>query len=332
MKWYLLFAPILLLAAPMAKEPKIAVQNSILTQVNGRTISMMDVKKQMDVHFHQNYPHLADSAQARCQFYEMSWRRFYMDMVDHELIIADALDKEIKLTDGEIRESLEQRFGPHIMQTLDKLHLTYDEAWKMVKDDMIVQRMSWWFIHSRALGNVTPDHIRQAYRSYLNEHPAHTEWTYRVITLRTEDLSQAEAFHTWLLKEKPSPDALLDLLKTQETPDVSVSLSNELSGKSGELSDSHREALHPLQVGAYSPLLSQVSRSDKKPLFRIFYLIQRQEIEAPSFDAIAPQLKHELLQKATMAQSDSYIGKLRKHHGFDAKTALPEDLHPFSMQ
>src|SRR3990167_11079476 len=94
-------------------EPKIAVQNSILTKVNGKTISMMDVKKKMDMAFHQNYPHLTHSNPARVQFYEVAWKKTLMDMIDNELILSDATDKEIKLTDGEVREALEERFAPN---------------------------------------------------------------------------------------------------------------------------------------------------------------------------------------------------------------------------
>src|SRR5579872_3060389 len=102
-----------------SREPKISMQNTILAKVNGTTISMMDVKKKMDILFHQNYPQLADSNQARFQFYEVSWRHVLMEMIDHELILADAAEKEVKLTDGEVREEMEARFGPNVMLTLD---------------------------------------------------------------------------------------------------------------------------------------------------------------------------------------------------------------------
>ena len=45
---------------------KIGVQNAILTQVNGTTISVIDVKKKLDVAFHRAYPHLADSNAEKC--------------------------------------------------------------------------------------------------------------------------------------------------------------------------------------------------------------------------------------------------------------------------
>src|SRR5438105_5026294 len=143
-----------------AENPSIGMQNTILAQVNGKTISMMDVKKKMDLAFHEHYPHLAHAKQALFQFYESSWRTVLMDMIDHELIIAEAENKEIKLTDGEVREAMEERFGPNIMKTLDQIGLTYDETWKMIRNEMIVQRMTGFFVYNKAVASVTPQDIR----------------------------------------------------------------------------------------------------------------------------------------------------------------------------
>lgn len=102
----------------------------------------------MDMVLHQNYPQHAESVPARFQFYTSSWRSVFMEMVDMELILADAKDKEIKLTDGDVREEIENRFGPNVLQTLDGLRLSYDDAWKMIKNDLLMQRMV-WFLFSR---------------------------------------------------------------------------------------------------------------------------------------------------------------------------------------
>ncbi len=100
-----------------SKKPNIAIQNSILIKVNDTTISIMDVKKKMDFLFHQHYPQLSNSDEARIQFYESSWRKVLLEMVDQELILADATDKDIQLSDGEIREEMETRFYPNVTQT-----------------------------------------------------------------------------------------------------------------------------------------------------------------------------------------------------------------------
>ncbi len=325
-----------LVASPLidyGSNSKIAVQNSILAKVNGKTLSVMDVKKKMDLIFHQNYPQYIDSNQARFQFYEASWRQVLRDMIDNELIISDALDKEIKLTDGDVREVMEERFGPNVMQTLDKIGLTYDETWKMVKNELIVQRMSFWFIQSKAMNSVTPQDIRQAYRLYLEENPPYTEWKYRVISIRTDEADDKiiEQIHKTLSEYGKSPDDSKDLISTLEAPGVSITVSNEFVVKSHDLSEIHKASLEHLTAGEYGKPTFQTSRAEKKAVYRIFYLIGKTDYPASPFESISLQLKNGLFQQAAARESDSYLNKLRKFYGFDTQ-AIPEDLQPFSLQ
>ncbi|MES2273718.1 MAG: peptidylprolyl isomerase [Chlamydiota bacterium] len=320
-----------------SKNQKIAVQNAILARVNGNTISMIDVKKKMDFLFHQNYPQYSDSNQARFQFYESSWRHLFMEMVDNELILSDAADKEIKLTDGEIREEMEGRFGPNVMQTLDKIGATYEETWKMVKNEMIVRRMTWWFIHSKAIQSVTPQEVRQAYRLFIQENPPYSEWKYRVVSIRTENPNEtlSEQVYQLLTESCQSPEFLTEALKELESPGIAIQVSNEYTGTEKDLADLHKSALASLTPGAYGKPTSQTSRVDKKTVYRIFYLTEKTDHPAPSFEEISQKLQGDLTQKAIVHHSQGYLGKLRKHYGFDAahlKETMPDQLHPFSLQ
>jgi len=313
---------------------KIGTQNSILAKVNGTTISMLDVKKKLDLAFHQFYPNLAESNEARFQFYQTSWRPVLMELIDNELILADATDKEIKVTDAEVREELENRFGPNVMTTLDRVGITYEESWKLIKNEIIVRKMTWWFIHSKAISSVTPQEIRQGYRLYLKEHPSYTEWKYRVITIRgPEPKALAQELYEKILS---SSEQIEDLLKEfEKTHEGSlVSLSNEYISTDAKLASSHREALAPLSSGSYGSPIEQTTR-DQKKVCRIFHLKEKTDHTAPSFEELSPKLKNELLQKASMEISETYLGKLRKHYRFDSahlKETLPEDFQPFTLE
>ncbi|PIS02615.1 MAG: hypothetical protein COT85_04850 [Chlamydiae bacterium CG10_big_fil_rev_8_21_14_0_10_42_34] len=332
-----LFATTAFAASPMidfSQDQKIAVQNTILAQVNGTTISMIDVKKKMDMLLYQNYPQFADSNLARYQFYEASWKRVLMDLVDHELIISDAQDKEVKVTDGEIREVMEERFGPGVMQTLDKIGLTYEETWKMVKNELLAHRMNWWFVNSKAISSVTPQDIRQAYRLYLKENPAYSQWKYRVVTIRVDkpDDMLSERVYRTLQKSGKTPDTLQEELKQFEAPGVKISVSNEFSAKTQDLSEIHKNSLATLHPGIYGKPSFQMSRADRKTVYRIFYLIDKTDFPAPTFEELSNHLRNELTQKATAEETGVYLNKLRKRYGFDADKIIPEDLHPFSLQ
>lgn len=320
-----------------SENRKIAIQNSILAKVNGNTISMMDVKKKMDLLFHQNYPHLSESNQARFQFYQVSWRQILMDLIDHELMIADSEEKEVKLTDGEVREEMERRFGPNVMKTLDQIGLTYDETWQMVKNELLVQRMSWWFIQSKAMQSVTPQDLRLAYKQHLEKNPPYQEWTYRVISIRSDHPQDklAEEVYQLLAESEKSPERLAEKFKEFETDSTSIQLSTEYVAADKDLSEMHRAALASMTPGSYSKPSSQTSRVDKKTVHRIFYLMKKTDHPAPPFTDLSQKLREELLQKAVVEESQVYLEKLRKHYGFDTahlKEVVPDNLTPFSLE
>jgi hypothetical protein len=228
---------------------------------------------------------------------------------------------------------MENRFGPNIMLTLDRIGLTYDETWKMIKEELLVRRMTWWFIHAKAMSQVTPQDIRQAFRIYLKENPPFQEWKYRVISIRGDAAeATAERAYRLLSESHLSPESMVDALKAL---DPAIQVSSEYEAADKDLSDAHKASLSSLSPGQYSAPAIQKSRADNKVVSRIFYLSQKIDHPAPQFEAIAPTLRNDLIQKAVAHESNTYIEKLRKHYGFDSghlKERIPDDLHPFSLE
>src|SRR5580700_6510233 len=136
------------------ESQELIVYNRILAKVNDKTISVIDVMKKMDLFLQKYYPQLTHSKLARYQFYSSQWREYLAQMIDQELMIADAEKLEVKVTDAEVREELLNRFGPSIMSVLSDLGLTYDETRSMIHDDLLVQKMIWFRVNSKALAKV----------------------------------------------------------------------------------------------------------------------------------------------------------------------------------
>jgi len=294
--------------------------------------------KKMDMVLHRNYPQYADSSQARFQFYSANWRPVFMEMIDTELILSDAQDKEMKISDGEVREEMESRFGPNVTSTLDKIGLAYEDAWKMIKNELIVHRMTWFFVHSKAVQSISPQAIRDAYHQYLVQNPPFQEWSYRVLSIRSDDdnAAAAEELHCLLLEAGQSPDSAAFFKEWEIAhPSIKLQISNEYLAKDADLSESHRTILASLTPGSYSLPILQISRSESKSIYRIFYLAKKNDHPAPAFEALSGQLKNELLQKAVAKESDSYLQKLRNHYGFDPnrlQETVPDDLQPFHLE
>jgi hypothetical protein len=318
---------------PTAPDNKtINIQNTILATVNGKTISVLDLKEKMDLLFHKSYPDLINSNTARHQFYTSGWKTVLSEMINTELMVFDAQKREIKLEDSEVREEMERRFGPNIMVTLDEIGIPYEKTWKLIKREMIVQRMSWFFVHSKALQRVTPQLIRKNYRLFLEKNPPLETWNYKVISIKTtdENLAKELAEKIYSLTKKENFEKKFEEIK-KSNENVSLNISKEYNMTSQKISDSHKKVLKTLKENSYSTPVKQISKFNKKPIYRIFHLKTHKTKNPPTFEKAAPEIKEKLLQKAAAEESKNYFNKLRKYYGFVENTAL-DDFNPFILK
>lgn len=329
------------LLASQESSQKLIVNNRILAKVNEKTISVLDVMKKMDVFLTRYYPHLADSPAARYQYFSTQWKDALAQMIDNELMLADAEKLELKVSDAEVREAIIERFGPNIMASLDKLQLSYEEARKMVHTDIIVEKMTWYRIHSKALQNVNPQDIKVAYQDYLKKNPPQEKWEYQVLSIRTknEDLGNTlsqKAYGLLQTTKHTLPEVLEEIKKdlAQDT-DVSMTVSDELKNDGKTISDTHKQVLLKLVVDSISEPIRQLSKADQSIVYRIFHLKNHSKVLPPSFSQVAEKLKDDLLQVAVQNESKTYIEKLREKFGYDTRSiqdSIPSDFHPFVLQ
>jgi hypothetical protein len=325
-----------------AEEPhQLIVNNRILAKVNGIVISVVDVMKKMDLFLNQNYPHLAHSVMARYQFYSNQWKNTLNQMIDTELMMADAEHLDLKVTEAEVREEILTRFGPNVMASLDQINISYEDARKMIYAEMVVQRMQWYRVSSKALQKVHPQDIKIAYRDFCTKNPSLEEWIYQVLSIRSEKPTVGEelvnrAFE-FLKNHGVEFAAMADTLKKEaaEDPSITVAASPEYRANEKTISTSHRQALTSLAIGSYSEPIAQKSRVDGSTVHRIFYLKNRLCTPTPSFTKMADNLREELIQKAFTQENEQYISRLRERLGYDKTQMLedlPSDFQPFILK
>ncbi len=342
-----LLAPLMTIAAestpmmPFEGEPKhLIVDNRILAKINGKTISVVDVVKKMDVFLNRAYPQYANSKAARYQFYTAQWRNTLSQMIDGELILADAAAIELKVNDSEVRETLQERFGPNVMANLEKIGITYEEAREMIYSELAVQRMTWFKINSKALLSVNPQDIKLAYREYCEKNPPADEWKYQVLSIRGDENTTltpvTERIRSLLSAAESSLQAVYDEVSKEENRDPSVTLTlsplYEVNDKS--LSVSHRQTLSSMTPGSISAPIIQPSR-DGSSVSRIFYLKEHIKKELPPFEKVSDRLFDELAGRAAERESTLYLAKLRQKFSFEQKhflEALPPDFQPFALK
>jgi len=321
------------------KAEKIHVNNRILATVNGKPISVLDVMKKMDMIFYRNFPEYAGSTPARFQFYEANWEDVLRELIDKELVLADAEEKKIPLSNGDVRQEMEEAFGPDIIHNLDKAGITYDEAWNSIKGDILIKRMLYYRVNSKAQTMLTPQALKEEYEKYAKENVRSAEWNYYMISVRDGNEEQGAKTADFLyrqLSENPLPvEHVEEQLKTWLVNNTSqVNISAKFSHRDQEISDENQKILAQLTPGVYSKPVAQKSRATNSNVYRLFFLDSMQEGGIPAFDDVKDKLKNHLLDQAINAETIQYLEKLRQQYGLDKapiRRNVTEDFQPFIL-
>lgn len=328
-----------LLGRSAEERRPVVINNRILAKVHGKAISVIDVQKKMDVVFYRRFPEFANSPTTRHQFYSINWRPVLNDLIDKELILFDAKLNKIEVSRGDVRQELEEMFGPNIVANLDKVGIDYDEARSMIEGDLLIRRMMSMKVHLKAHGRITPRELRKAYEEYSVKNKRSPAWAYRVITVRHADAAKeqaaAEALHAALAEKKATLEELSCTYQTLAgvDPETKVTFSEEFHHKEEEASEAYRAVLRELSIDSYSSPLAQQSRG--KSLHRIFYLKEMTAGGMVPFPEVEGELRQMLMGKAIAEETDLYISKLRKEAGLSKEKLdqfIPENFQPFSLQ
>lgn len=326
------------------EKMQVTVNNRILAKVNGKVISVVDLMKKMDMLFYRQFPEYASSSQARFQFYQINWKHLLKELIDKELIVADAEEAKIQVSAGDVRQEIESLFGPNIIANLDKIGLTFDEATKMVQSDIIIRRMLYFRVHAKALRQITPQVVRNFYETkYSKENIREKEWQYQVVSIRAKDAAKAgqvaQLVHDLLVNQEATLETLQEKLKEKEilanARAPSVNVSEEYKHSEKEISSAYKEILSKQELGSYSQPFSQKSRSDNSTVVRILFLKSMSPGGVIPLSEIENQLRDKLVDIAVEKETDIYLTKLRKH--FDVREnqlneMVSEDFEPFALK
>lgn len=320
---------------------RLVVNNRILAKVNNKAISVVDVMKKMDVLFYREFPQYTSSIQARYQFYKVNWKHVLEELVSKELLMADAEENKLPVSNGDIRQEMESLFGPNIISNLDKIGLSYDEAQKIVQGDITIRRMIYVRVNSKAIKQVTPQTVRAAYDKFAQD-PANIKsdvWQYNVISVRDKDPTRgAEAANLIyeLLNEQTPLDQLTEKIKANPLFENSqVNISEEYNLEEKDISDNYKEILTKMESHSHSKPIAQKSRSDKSnSLFRLFVLKDLKKGGVASFGDMESEIKEKLLDEAITQETDAYLKKLRKHFHVqeDYLSQKDDTFEPFSLK
>lgn len=345
MKLYKFLSLLTFVAAPLACKAEVSllktsqpehvvVNNRILAKVNGKAISVMDLMKKMDILFYREFPQYTSFPEARFQFYQSNWQHILQEIIDKELIVADAEENKLPVSSGDVRQEMEHLFGPNIIGNLDKIGMTFDEAWKIIQGDILIHRMLYIRVNSKAMREVTPKDVYAFYEEYAKDNIQLNQWDYQVITIRDKDPENgaivANLAYELLTNEGVKlVDLPNELKKLSIATSSQISISEPYHHTEKEVSTSYKQILEKMDPQNYSLPISQKSK-DNSTVFRLFFLESSTPGGAPPFRQVENKLKEKLIEKEASGKAKAYMEKLHKH--FDVQLMIPEGFEPFELR
>lgn len=330
-----LIIPFLLTAAAPDIDPfllqkddhlKIIVNNRVLADVHGKAITLMDAVKRMDILFLKQFPEYTQSVNARYQFYQANWKRILEELIEKELVLADSVEVKMDVSGADVRQEMENLFGPNIIMNLDKIGLSLDEATKIVASDIAIRRMMFLRVTSKALGKVTPQATRSLYETFVKENTKDPVYTYRVLTVRNANGKEIAESILGSVKEKGSlQEAALGVPQ--------ANLSEVFNHTPKEIAPKNMEVLAKMQPGQISDIQAQLSRADNSTVYRILSLEKYTPGGAPSYSEVESKLKETLLDQFMISVHEEYVKRLKRHYAVkDSDIKIPDEFVPFTIK
>ena len=314
---------------------KIAINNKILVKIHGKVISVMDVQKKMDFFLYENNKEILESPVLLYQFYTQNWKDILQDMIDNELILMEGDELKIEITDSEVREEIEKRFGSNVIHKFENMGITYENIKEIVHDDMIIKNLSWYRIWARAIQLATPEVVKHEYQTHISNTQFKDKWTYQTITVKgtSTELTENTAKKAYaLINQHGNLPNIINELKNETPKNLAMHVSDELSLSSSELSPEYKSILQKLTYTNISEPIQQKSRVDGSTVYKIFMLKDYQPAIIPSLDELSSKIHAQLVNQISSTQRKKYLFNLRKQFCCEDLTAekiVDNNFQPF---
>ena len=329
-------------AAPMSQVPissysskKVVVNNRVITMVNGNPITVIDLMKKMDLMFYQMHEEYLDSASMRYQFYMANWQEVLKNMIDRELVVLDAESQQMPVSPGDVREEIEEIFGPDVLDNIEDAGLTYTDVTKLIKADILIRRMLSYAVNMKAMKRVTPDVVAKEYENRMQQNQD-LLLHYHIISVKSDDAQAANELSLQIKElineQKMAPGKACAAVKEQgldADKKISATLTPEFVQKKSEFAPHVYELLSTLAEGVCSDAQGQ------KGGYRLYYLIKKEEQKPLEFYEVEEPIRQNLIEQAMQEESERYFAHLRKHYDLNPDEilkSLPAYFKPFELK
>ena len=319
---------------------EILFENRLLAQVNGKPITVYDVMKKMDVVFYRQYSEYVANKQARFQFYQVSWKQVLKDLIEKELMMADAEESKLEVTASEVRQELEKSFGPNIIANLDKIDMTLDEAKEILQSEILIRKLMGFKVTGKAFRSINPQDLKEAYAAWTKENVIPEQIVYRVLSVR-DGKSGEQCKSVVSLIQKWLKDGKGDLAAAKSAfeklgilnESTKITLSEPIRVNRDELIPEVKIVLDELMENQFSEPIAQKSRRDESVVWKIYALEEVVQPTVATFKEMENKLRDKLLDQRIGKEAAEYMEFLRNHYSVHDSylNQVSKEWLPFSL-
>ena len=319
---------------PPSRRSAVVVENRVLATVRDQIITVVDVTKKMDMIFCQQFAQYKGIPEARYEFYRANWKKIFEELVDRQLILSMAEEKQFGVTNGDIREELEEIFGPNAMMNLYDEGLSLHDVEEMMKADILLRRALSFYVHSPVLAAVTPSVLRAAYRKRVEEMRKKYGWVWRSVTVKAKsgDCKKEVADRMW--KGLQKDHRTIEQIRAELGEGYEVVVSQPFRSEQSEVAQNVQVILEPLQTQTFSEPQPFTSRSDPRQGWRCYIVDERFFVKVPSFEELESTLRQEIASPVIAKRTVEFFEDLRKQYGVKHLLSSEElqALEPFQLK
>lgn len=300
--------------APTSRRSSVVVDNRVLATVRDQVITVVDVMKKLDMIFYRQFAEYRGVPEARYQFYASHWRKVLEELVDRQLILLLAEEKQLSVTNGDIREELEEAFGPNVMMNLYEEGLSMHEVHEMMKADILLRRIISFYVQIPVLNSITPEVVKQAYAKKAEELKGKQGWVWKSLTIKSkgEDCPKQVAEQARNLLEKDH--FTLEQVSSKMPKGIEVVISSPFRSEQKEVAPAIREVLEKLPLKSYSEPCPFTSRSEPHQSWRCYFVEERFEQKVPTFVELEAELRQEIAGPEITKRTAAFFDDLRKQY------------------
>jgi hypothetical protein len=260
-------------------------------------------------------------------------------MVDRELVLLDAQDKKFEVSQGDVREELEEIFGPNVMLNLDNAGLTYDEAFSILKNEITIRRMLYMQVRQKVMATIAPQDIRALYDKYREKKGDEKECHWSCITVKnvTQDgLKEVADELYFLLTQDQVPASDLETVLQKKgllTEGMEVTISPLFTQKSGEIAENLQELFFSMKEGEWSKPQKLASRRGFESM-RLYHIEKCQAADVETFESKELELREALIESRMEEKTKEYYKELEALYTIskdEIEKELPETFQPFEL-